>query len=49
MKLVDRFRSTFRMGRPVERDAVNIHAVLEHVKTLASTGFGRHIRFVNSI
>ena len=47
VKLVDRFEH-FSDGRPVERDAVNIHAVLEHVKTLASTGFGRHIRFVES-
>ena len=32
VKLVDRFED-FADGRPVERDAVNIHAVLEHVKT----------------
>ncbi len=37
-----------RMGmfgaRPVERDAVNIHRVLEHVRRLAQTGFAAHLR-----
>jgi two-component system nitrogen regulation sensor histidine kinase GlnL len=32
--------------RPVEREPVNIHVVLEHVKRLAQSGFARHIRFV---
>jgi two-component system nitrogen regulation sensor histidine kinase GlnL len=47
VKLVDRFEH-FADGRPVEREPVNIHAVLEHVKRLAGTGFARHIRLVES-
>ena len=31
--------------RPVERRAVNIHRVLEHVRRLAQTGFAAHLRF----
>jgi two-component system nitrogen regulation sensor histidine kinase GlnL len=42
--LVDRFED-FADGRPVEFQPVNIHAVLEHVKLLATSGFARHIRF----
>ena len=45
VKLVDRME-VFADERPVEREPVNIHAVLEHVKRLAQSGFGRHIRFV---
>src|SRR5437868_5116158 len=45
VKLVDRME-VFSDERPVERDPVNIHVVLEHVKRLAQTGFGRHIKFV---
>jgi len=45
VKLVDRME-VFADERPVEREPVNIHAVLEHVKRLASSGFGRRIRFV---
>lgn len=45
VKLVDRME-VFSDERPVERDPVNIHAVLEHVKRLALTGFARHIKFV---
>jgi two-component system nitrogen regulation sensor histidine kinase GlnL len=45
VKLVDRME-VFADERPVERAAVNIHAVLEHVKRLAQSGFARHIRFV---
>jgi two-component system nitrogen regulation sensor histidine kinase GlnL len=44
VKLVDRFED-FSDGRPVEREAVNIHSVLEHVKRLATSGFARNIRF----
>lgn len=47
VKLVDRFEH-FADGRPVEREPVNIHAVLEHVKRLAGSGFARHIRLVES-
>jgi two-component system nitrogen regulation sensor histidine kinase GlnL len=45
VKLVDRME-VFADERPVERDAVNIHVVLEHVKRLAQTGFARHVKFV---
>ncbi len=31
--------------KPIERAPVNIHRVLEHVRRLAQTGFGAHIRF----
>jgi two-component system nitrogen regulation sensor histidine kinase GlnL len=45
VKLVDRME-IFSDERPVERDAVNIHAVLEHVKRIAISGFARYIRIV---
>src|SRR5215472_8309552 len=45
VKLVDRME-VFADERPVERAPVNIHVVLAHVKTLATSGFARHIRFV---
>jgi two-component system nitrogen regulation sensor histidine kinase GlnL len=45
VKLVDRME-VFADERPVDRAPVNIHAVLEHVKRLAQSGFARHIRFV---
>lgn len=45
VKLVDRMEA-FADKRPVEREPVNIHAVLEHVKKLAQSGFARNIRFV---
>ena len=45
VKLVDRME-VFADERPVEREPVNIHVVLEHVKRLAQSGFARHIRFV---
>jgi len=45
VKLVDRME-IFGDERPVEREPVNIHVVLDHVKRLAQTGFARHIRFV---
>ena len=32
--------------RPVEREPVNIHVVLDHVRRLAQSGFARRIRFV---
>jgi len=31
--------------KPIERRAVNIHRVLEHVRRLAGTGFAAHLRF----
>jgi two-component system nitrogen regulation sensor histidine kinase GlnL len=36
----------FADERPVNREPVNIHVVLEHVKRLAHSGFARHIKFV---
>jgi len=33
-------------ARPVEREPVNIHEVLERVRKLAVSGFARHVRFV---
>jgi two-component system nitrogen regulation sensor histidine kinase GlnL len=45
VKLVDRME-IFGDERPVEREPVNIHVVLDHVKRLAQSGFARHIRFV---
>src|SRR5437762_2665498 len=45
VKLVDRME-VFSDDRPVDREPVNIHVVLEHVKKLAHSGFARHIRFV---
>jgi two-component system, NtrC family, nitrogen regulation sensor histidine kinase GlnL len=44
VKLVDRMES-FSDERPVHRESLNIHAVLDHVKRLALAGFARHIRF----
>jgi two-component system nitrogen regulation sensor histidine kinase GlnL len=44
VKLVDRMES-FSDERPVLRESLNIHAVLDHVKRLAMAGFARHIWF----
>jgi two-component system nitrogen regulation sensor histidine kinase GlnL len=44
VKLVDRM-SAFSEGQPVEREKINIHAVLDHVKKVSQAGFARHIRF----
>jgi two-component system nitrogen regulation sensor histidine kinase GlnL len=45
VKLVDRME-VFTDERPIEREAVNIHRVFEHVKRLAQSGFARHIKFI---
>jgi two-component system nitrogen regulation sensor histidine kinase GlnL len=45
VKLVDRME-VFSDERPIERTAVNIHTVLDHVKRLAQTGFARRVRIV---
>src|SRR5213592_5184513 len=45
VKLVDRME-VFTDERPIEREPVNIHVVLDHVKRLAQTGFARQIKFV---
>ncbi len=34
--------------KPIERRAVNIHRVLEHVRRLAQTGFAAHLKFSES-
>lgn len=43
VRLVDRME-VFSDERPVERDPVNIHSVLEHVKKVAENGFGRGVK-----
>jgi two-component system, NtrC family, nitrogen regulation sensor histidine kinase GlnL len=43
--LVDRMEA-FSDHRPVEREAVNIHEVLERVRKVAQSGFARHTRLV---
>jgi two-component system, NtrC family, nitrogen regulation sensor histidine kinase GlnL len=45
VKLVDRME-VFGDERPVEREPINIHVVLDHVKRLAQSGFGRNVKFV---
>lgn len=45
VKLVDRME-VFTDERPVERETINIHVVLEHVKRLAQSGFARQIKFI---
>ena len=46
VKLVDRME-VFGDERPVEREPINIHVVLDHVKRLAQSGFARTIKFVD--
>jgi two-component system nitrogen regulation sensor histidine kinase GlnL len=43
--LVDRME-TFADQRPAERQAVNIHSVLERVKVIARNGFARNVRIL---
>src|SRR6476661_2307688 len=45
VKLVDRME-VFTDERPVERESVIIHVVLEHVKRLTHSGIARHIKFI---
>src|ERR1700726_1623914 len=45
VKWVDRME-VFADERPVEREPINIHVVLDHVKRLAQSGVARHIKFV---
>ncbi len=42
--LVDRIEM-FSDTRPMQREAVNIHEVLAHVRLLAETGFGQNVKF----
>ncbi len=43
VSLVDRME-VFSDERPVDRQPINIHSVLDHVKAIANAGFGRDIR-----
>jgi two-component system nitrogen regulation sensor histidine kinase GlnL len=43
--LVDRMEQ-FGDDRPIDREPVNIHTVLEHVKRVAHSGFAGHVKFV---
>ncbi len=43
--LVDRMEA-FSDHRPIEREAVNIHEVLERVRRAAQSGFARHARLI---
>lgn len=43
VRIVDRME-VFSDERPIERQPVNIHSVLEHVKRLSKSGFARSIR-----
>jgi two-component system nitrogen regulation sensor histidine kinase GlnL len=45
--LVDRMEA-FAEGRPIDRGALNIHQVLNHVRRLSQNGFGKNVRFVES-
>ncbi|SDR53444.1 signal transduction histidine kinase, nitrogen specific, NtrB [Rhizobiales bacterium GAS191] len=47
VKLVDRMEF-FGDSRPISREPVNIHSVLDHVKRLARSGFAQHIRIVET-
>ena len=46
VKLVDRME-VFSDERPIEREAINIHVVLDHVRRLAQSGFARSIKIVD--
>ena len=45
VSLVDRME-VFSDERPIRREAVNIHVVLDHVKAIAKNGFASHIRII---
>jgi two-component system nitrogen regulation sensor histidine kinase GlnL len=47
VRLVDRME-VFSDARPLDREQVNIHSVLDHVKRVAQSGFARHVRFVEN-
>ncbi len=47
VKLVDRME-VFSDERMRERDPVNIHSVLDHVRNLALNGFGKGVRFIEN-
>ena len=45
--MVDRME-VFSESGPLERQAVNIHQVLDRVQQLAKNGFGKHLRYVTN-
>ncbi len=45
VRLVDRME-VFSDARPLKREQVNIHSVLDHVKQIAQIGFARNLRFI---
>ena len=45
VRLVERME-VFSDERPIEREQVNVHMVLEHVKRIAQSGFAKGVRFV---
>ncbi len=45
VRLVERFE-VFAEARPVDKEPINIHELLDHVGRLARSGFARHVRFV---
>jgi two-component system, NtrC family, nitrogen regulation sensor histidine kinase GlnL len=47
VRIVERME-LFGDERPVEREATNVHGVLDQVKRSAQSGFARHIRFVET-
>ncbi len=47
VSLVDRME-VFSDERPVDREPVNIHSVLDHVKAIALAGFARGVRFAEN-
>jgi two-component system nitrogen regulation sensor histidine kinase GlnL len=46
-KLVDRME-VFSDRRPIEPQPINIHEVLDHVRTLARSSFARHVQFTEN-
>ncbi len=44
VSLVDRME-VFSDERPIQRQPVNIHVVLDHVRAIARNGFARHVKF----
>lgn len=47
VKLVDRME-VFSNERPIDREPVNIHEVLNHVRRLSEAGFGSKVHFVEN-
>ncbi len=47
VSLVDRME-VFADEQPLEREAINIHSVLEHVRRLAENGVAKHVKFTEN-